>query len=342
MILANEKNINQFLKKNTANLKGCIKIVKGRYFVFEPEAPDIHGSYKIVKKVKGLIRNDKVITLPKIDYYDFSGYLRLEGHDIIVGGRRLKNIVINEYETTEDELSIINDIENFTSNDTVKIDDILKASKYMANIKMTTNNIYNCVMLENDMIYSIDGYRLIRLKIDNNLNNTYTIQEKFIKLLKEYKKQELKLQKNDNNKMIMNVDDIFIISSCYDNLPCINKMITNKNDINIELDRNRCIEELKFLKKINKNNKEDKTLIIIDFKTGIFETEKATSEIKIKQVEGEINFKIGFNMDYMLDLLKDVPYDMCNIGLDGCNTPMTIRYDNITELALPIRLANRK
>lgn len=228
--------------------------------------------------------------------------------------------------------------------DIKNLSDRLSLVKYAVASINNTKPILAGVHFNSNEIVACDGFKLaINTDSDLTIENPFTIPYKSIKVITDILKDG---KKNKDINIIVNHK---LISFSDDNTTVIcgllagdyidYKRFIKKGDIELSVNVKDFSDNLKYLKTfITKNSngkvapiawKENK-LKVLNSK-GMYETE-------IKLI-GEFNNYIGFDCDYMLDLLSQFKdFNDIKVNFTNSVSPIILTSNNNTALLVPIRL----
>lgn len=280
---------------------------------------------KLIKKLKGTATEitDKYIT---------AGVRRLEfispepeNYPVVVHNEKFEK----EFELEEQELRNILKIKYATAVD-------------------RWGTAFNCFCFDGRNVITTDTHRaaLRKLSIDTGLNsvciNLNAIQ-KLEKLISKKGNSIFKVKINDNY-MTFVTDGIEIIARIVEV-----EYVNYKNAIPsfekyILVNREKLKEELTLLKEILKRNKKKVYLNVVGDRLNILaENESNTMQTKIDIINNNnINILIGFNINYLLDIINHNEVENLKIFLKGELEPAVVEFENGLDLIMPMRLEEQE
>ena len=206
--------------------------------------------------------------------------------------------------------------------------------------------ILQYVNFKNNILCSLDGYRLCTRKSDNfNLQGNYNVLGTVLKqtlglISKDTKNINIKFNDEYCSIVIDNAEVVTTLSDC-DYINYEQLLGNTEYTTIVEFDEKEIIEEVDFLKSIS-DNTSTKKLVVLDINEycKLYDSYKNEVNIEKYNKSGEY-IKIGLNYNYFLDVLKHTksdkitckfinPHNLITLEdkeINGCNYFLPVRLD---------------
>lgn len=209
---------------------------------------------------------------------------------------------------------------------------------------------YLCgVYFTENMVCATDGHKLHIINTNQNQEFDVIIPTNIFKTFDILNISDFKLRslKDKDNKYNITSGKIEIVFEAVDgNYPNIKPLVTNYNDdmVSVDLDKNQFIESLKAFKDAKLCDLNGVIVCCESDKLNI-STYNINSSIELVETmdcnfTSDKIFKVAFNYDYMLEILKNVKNDTIKIySKSSCGTtPMNIKDGDNHFLIMPMRI----
>ena len=250
---------------------------------------------------------------------------------------------------SEPILDSVNNI-NF---DSIKLKHIIKSTIYAVSkddLKPVLQGVLFNIQNNNIMAVSTDGHRLVKIsmEIESNLNQKVIVPYKFLSALIDNinNDEKINLQLSDNHIMVQ-LSNIHIISRIIkDQYPDFESVIPYENNKQVHIDRNDLLDAVKRVSIFSNKTTKQITLSFTEGETTISteDPDNVTSAKESIQCDyQEENIIIGYNAQFLLDVLKNQTSSNITIKLDNALTAgiflsKPINNEDKITLLMPIRL----
>lgn len=194
-------------------------------------------------------------------------------------------------------------------------------------------------------LLATDGKRLARIDNGENPKNQYVVPQRSVEdLLKIIRNKDEKIEIISSNKQIL-----FRFSDGYysslllaEKYPDCNKLIPQPKEKKLKINREELILTLKRANLLTQSKKTDDPikLELSKNKLVVSKIDPQFGEIEETLSVGydDKDVTIGFNAQYLIDILQILSSDVVFFEIYGANKPVVVRDDNYVYLALPIAL----
>lgn len=186
-----------------------------------------------------------------------------------------------------------------------------------------------------DMV-GVDGYRLAVNKDDNlEVTTPFTVPTNAIKFSADILSGEINISV-DKKYVKFSDGNNYVMSRLLDGEFLSYKQAIGNPDIEMEINSKSFLEGLKYLKVFVT----DKYKCPVRWQGDRISIANATGKYESKvDVKGEMDFEIGFNVDYMIDGIGQFESDNITIKLANPTSPMLLtQFEDDLALVLPVRL----